>query len=33
VQTYIDDQIRLEAAIAGELAPDGPAVVEATPSS
>jgi phosphate transport system substrate-binding protein len=33
VQTYIDDQTRLEAAIAGELAPDGPAVVEATPSS
>ncbi|MCC6703603.1 MAG: PstS family phosphate ABC transporter substrate-binding protein [Thermomicrobiales bacterium] len=31
-QIYVDDQARLEAAIAGEIGPDGPAA-EATPSS
>jgi len=32
VEVYVEDQARLEAAIAGEATPDGPAV-EATPSS
>ena len=32
-QVYLDDQAKLEAAIAGTAAPDGPAASEATPSS